>query len=84
MVLRTQNRGYTEMDETQRTEDQIGLDAEAQERRLFLRKVWTASAAAPAVALLMAANLKVAQAQVQYGGGSGDAGGSSTGGSGSS
>lgn len=44
-------------------------DVEAAARREFIKKVGKAGAAAPAVALLMAANFKSAQAQTQYGGG---------------
>jgi hypothetical protein len=55
-------------------------DSELEARRQFLRKIGKASAMAPAVALLLAANLKTAKAQDQYGGGS-STGGSSTGGS---
>jgi len=44
-------------------------DSEADARREFIRKVGKAGAAAPAVALLMAANFKSAQAQSTYGGG---------------
>ncbi len=50
------------------TEEPQG-DAEADARREFIRKVGKAGAAAPAVALLMAANFKSAQAQSTYGGG---------------
>ena len=44
-------------------------DSEADARREFIKKVGKAGAAAPAVALLMAANFKSAQAQSTYGGG---------------
>jgi hypothetical protein len=46
-------------------------DSESDARRVFLRKVGRASAAAPAVALLMAANIKPANAQRAYGSGNG-------------
>jgi hypothetical protein len=46
-------------------------ETEAQARRKFLTKIGKAGAAAPAVALLMAANFKSAQAQATYGGGCG-------------
>ena len=47
-------------------------DAEAMERREFLKKVGKAGATAPAVALLMAASFKSGDAIAQpYGGGSG-------------
>lgn len=47
-----------------------GTDVEASARRDFIKKVGKAGVAAPAVALLMAANFKSAQAQTQpYGGG---------------
>ena len=58
------------MDDKQHIEEQAGLDPEADARRAFLKKMGKASAAAPAVALLMAANMKPANAQT-YGGGSG-------------
>lgn len=57
------------MQENDTPEHPIELDTEAQARRVFLRKVSRASAAAPAVALLMAANIKPASAQRAYGGG---------------
>lgn len=66
------------MDDQQYSDDSAEIDTEAQARRAFLKKVSSATATAPAVALLMAANLKAAKAQVVYGGGS------NTGGSGSS
>jgi len=53
-------------------------DAEAMERREFLKKVGKAGATAPAVALLMAASFKSGDAIAQqYGGGSGNGSGSS-------
>lgn len=58
------------MDEN-RTPIPEGQDAEAAARRDFIKKVGKAGAAAPAVALLMAANFKSAQAQITYGGGCG-------------
>jgi hypothetical protein len=59
------------MNQDLRAEEQSEVDAEAAERRAFLKKVGKASAAAPAVALLMAAHMKPANAQAAYGGGSG-------------
>jgi hypothetical protein len=44
------------------------LDVEAKARREFLKRVGTVGAAAPAVALLLAANAKSASACSQYGG----------------
>jgi hypothetical protein len=58
-----------------------GPDLEADARREFLRKVGRASAAAPAVALLMTANLKPANAQSTYGSGPPPVGGCGCGGS---
>ena len=52
------------------------IDPEAQARRDFLKKVGTAGATVPAVALLLAANFKAASAQ-ENGGGSGSGSGSS-------
>ncbi len=46
-------------------------DGEDAARRDFLKKVGKAGAAAPAVALLVAANFQPAQAQQTYGGGCG-------------
>lgn len=47
------------------------VDAEAEARREFLKKVGAASAMVPAVTVLLAANFKAAAAQTQdpYGGG---------------
>jgi hypothetical protein len=48
------------------------LDVEAKARREFLKRIGTAGATAPAVALLLAANVKSATATPQmYGGGCG-------------
>lgn len=57
-----------ERDDTPSTQQQQ-VDVEADARRQFIKKVGKAGAAAPAVALLMAANFKSAQAQPAYGGG---------------
>ena len=46
-------------------------DVDASARRDFIKKVSKASAAAPAVALLLAANFKSANAESTYTGGSG-------------
>lgn len=74
-------------DDTPLAHEQHG-DAEKTARREFIKKVGKAGVAAPAVALLVAANFKSAQAQTQYGGGCAGCGsGSGTGcgsGSGSS
>jgi hypothetical protein len=56
----------------QNSQQSMPVDAtEADARREFIKKIGKASAAAPAVALLMAANYKDAQAQVPASGGSG-------------
>jgi hypothetical protein len=59
------------MDEKQRESNADPRDAEIQARRTFLKQVGKASAMAPAVALLLAAQMKTAKAGDQYGGGSG-------------
>ena len=52
-----------------------GDDSEASARREFLKKLGKAGATAPAVALLMAANSKPADAQAPYNGGGGSGSG---------
>jgi hypothetical protein len=59
-----------EPQDTSASAEQQG-DNEAQARREFISKIGKAGAAAPAVALLMAANFKSAHAQTTYGGGGG-------------
>ena len=55
---------------------QAELDVEAKARREFLKRIGKAGATAPAVALLLAANVKSASATPQtYGGGCGCGGG---------
>jgi hypothetical protein len=54
---------------SQQSTSSDGTEADA--RREFIKKLGKASAAAPAIALLMAANYKDAQAQTQPSGGSG-------------
>ena len=58
------------MDENLRAEStQETADSESEARRAFIQKMGRAGAAAPAVALLLAANYKSANAQTTYGGG---------------
>lgn len=60
------------MEPTQSIPEQVQKnDEETKARREFIKKMSKASAAAPAVALLMAANFKSANAQSTYGGGCG-------------
>ena len=59
------------MDDHLSKDRQEQQDPETSARRSFLKKVGKAGAAAPAVALLMTANMKAAEAQVPSGGGSG-------------
>ena len=57
--------------------EQAELDVEAKARREFLKRIGKAGATAPAVALLLAANVKSASAiPYTYGGGCGCGGGS--------
>ncbi len=57
---------------------QAELDVEARARREFLKQIGKAGATAPAVALLLAANVKSASAMPQqYGGGGCGCGGGS-------
>jgi hypothetical protein len=66
----------TDMDDGQTKNDLDELDPETLARRSFLKKIGIAGAAAPAVALLMTANMKAAEAQT-YGTGGGSGTGSS-------
>lgn len=73
------------MDETTKTgAPSRGTDPESRARREFLKKVGQASVTAPAVALLLAANVRSASATtVQYGGNGTPGSCSACGGSGS-
>ena len=73
------------MPDEKKVQDKIqSADSETEARRGFLKRIGSASAAVPALALLLAANSKMALAQSPYSGSSGGStGGSSTGGSGS-
>jgi hypothetical protein len=71
------------VDKHDKPEEQPRDDAESDARRAFLSKIGKAGAATPAVALLMAANFKSAQANQTYGGGCGCGGGGCGCGSGS-
>ena len=64
----TSTGGIMDQDAPQSTSPQEPAEADA--RREFIKKLGKASAAAPAIALLMAANYKNAQAQESSGSGS--------------
>jgi hypothetical protein len=70
MTIRIKGILIMEQDQAPDTAEEK-VDTETQARREFIKKLAKASAAAPAVALLLAANSKSAQAGPTYGGGSG-------------